>query len=99
MAVGFASRAASIGTRIAQAEKQGAADCTPRQLAAAKSELVRVRQEATSARTSLNETEAAFLRAESLADGLVVNRQLAASRESGACRSEPPPTPVTAGRQ
>ncbi|MGE5189301.1 MAG: hypothetical protein ACM3NF_04525 [Gemmatimonadota bacterium] len=71
MAGMFARRAAAIRARIAEAERRGTRTCSAEELARAKSELDRAYRDALGARTSLQEADVAFARAEKVADGLL----------------------------
>lgn len=71
MAGAFAKRAAAIRARIAEAERRGPGICPPSELARAKSELESAYRGALGARSSLQETDMAFARAEQAADGLL----------------------------
>lgn len=71
MAEAFAKRAAAIKARIAEAEQTAARKCSPDELARARSELQRACREALGVRSTLQETDTAFARAEKVVDGLV----------------------------
>ncbi|PWB63075.1 MAG: hypothetical protein C3F14_08750, partial [Deltaproteobacteria bacterium] len=80
MAATYAKRGALIGEKIADAERMGARDCTPSELARAKAELDRARSDATGIRSGIQETDASFARAERIADALLANRQFASQK-------------------
>lgn len=71
MAAAFARRAAAIKARIAEAERRGPGNCPPELLARAKSELDSAYRDAMGVRSSLQETDMAFARAERAADNLL----------------------------
>lgn len=79
MAGRFASRAAAIGNKIAEAERNGAGNCFPGEIASAKKELERAFIDARMVRASLPETVSSFDRAERLADSLLMPRRFASS--------------------
>ncbi len=87
MAASYAKRASAIGTRIAETERIGAEECSPGDLALAKSELELARREAGGVRTSLLETESLFRRAEQAADSILSIRRVA-SVKGTVCPSE-----------
>jgi hypothetical protein len=87
MAATYAKRGALIGEKIADAERMGAMDCTPGELARAKAELDRARRDAAGIRSGIQETDASFARAEQIADALLANRQFA-SRKGIRCFPE-----------
>jgi hypothetical protein len=82
MARRFATRSAVIGSKIAEAERKGAADCSPDKVARAKRELERAFIEARMVRSPLSETVSSFDRAERTAESLVP-RRFASSRGGG----------------
>jgi len=69
----YAKRIAVMGVKIAEAERMGAEESAPRELARAKYELDRARMDATGVRSGIQETEASFARAEHTADTLLGN--------------------------
>jgi hypothetical protein len=69
----YAKRIAAMGVKIAGAERMGAEERAPRELARANSELDRARMDATGVRSGIQETEASFARAEQTADTLLGN--------------------------
>jgi hypothetical protein len=77
MTATYAKRGALIGEKIADAERMGAKDCSPSELARAKAELDRARVDAAGIRSGIEETDASFARAEQIADALLANRQFA----------------------
>jgi hypothetical protein len=85
MARRFASRTTSIGSKIAEAERLGAGDCSPSEVARAKRELERAFIEARTVQHTLPETELSFDRAERVANFLLEPHQFASSR-GGACQ-------------
>lgn len=87
MAATYAKRGALIGEKIADAERMGAMDCAPSEVARAKSELDRARRDAAGIRSGIQETDASFARAEQIADALLANRQFA-SRTGIRCYPE-----------
>lgn len=88
MAEIYAKRTAVIGAKIAEADRIGAGECSPSELAHAKSELDRARRDAAEVvRTGIQETERSFARAEKIADTLLTHRQFA-SRNGFKCYPE-----------
>jgi hypothetical protein len=77
MAPTYAKRAASVMAKISEAELMGAKECQPGELAQAKDELDRARRDAAGVRSDVQETDAAFARAEQVAEGLLTKRQFA----------------------
>jgi len=77
MAPTYAKRAATILTRITEAERMGAGQCEPSELVRAKSELDRARRAAAGVRSDVRETDASFARAQQVADALLTKRQFA----------------------
>jgi hypothetical protein len=75
----FNERAIEISAKIAEAERLGARDCAPRELARAKVELVRVRHETQEPYYPTDWMHAEFDKAEKAADGLLEKRRQAAS--------------------
>ncbi len=73
----FARRAAAVMAKITEAERMGAKDCQPGELAQAKAELSRARADAAAVRKGVQETDAAFAKAEQAADSLLTKRQFA----------------------
>lgn len=71
MAGEFAKRAAAIRARIAEAERRGPGSCAPAEIARAKSELNSACRDALGVRSSLQETDMAFARAERAAEQLL----------------------------
>jgi hypothetical protein len=78
MAARFAARTTAIGSRIAEAERMGAGNCSPDAVARAKRELERAFIDARMVRSTLPETVSAFDRAERAAESLAP-RQFASS--------------------
>ncbi|HEY7586454.1 MAG TPA: hypothetical protein VH866_08095 [Candidatus Deferrimicrobiaceae bacterium] len=77
MAPAYAKRAATVMAKIAEAERMGAKDCQPGELAQTKAELNRARADAAGVRKDVQETDAAFAKAEKAADSLLTKRQFA----------------------
>lgn len=73
----FTERAGAIVTKIREAERMGAGDCAPGKLEEAKAEVSRARREAADVRSSVQETESAFLKAEQAANVLLAGQRFA----------------------
>jgi len=85
MARRFAARATAIGSKIAEAERMGAGNCSPGEVARAKRELERAFIEARTVQSTLPETVLSFDRAERMAEFLLEPHKFASSR-GGSCQ-------------
>ncbi|HEY5912068.1 MAG TPA: hypothetical protein VJA21_15805, partial [Verrucomicrobiae bacterium] len=74
----YETRVALLGARIAESERLGAGDCSPRELLAAKLSLERARVVALGIRWSVPDAEAALSGAQQATEILVSQRQFAA---------------------
>ena len=79
MARNFAARAVAIVSKIVEAERKGAGNCSPGEIAWAKRELEQAFIEARTVQSPPRETVSAFDRAERLADSLRVPRHFAST--------------------
>lgn len=77
MTAAFETRSAGIMNKIVEAERMGAGECQPNELANARSELDRARRAASGIRAGVLETDAAFVRAEQAASALLTKRRYA----------------------
>jgi hypothetical protein len=84
MAPRLAARARAIASRIKEAERMGAGDCSPGDVSRTKAELEQAFMEARTTRSAPSETVASFDRAERFADYLLSERRFASS-SGGRC--------------
>ena len=84
MAPRLATRAAAIASRIAEAERLGAGNCSPSGVSRTRMELEQAFLESRTARSALSDAVASFDRAERFADYLLSERRFA-SRRGGGC--------------
>lgn len=80
MAPAYAARTTGIRNKIAEAERMGAQDCQPGELAGAKSALDHALRAASGARVGVPETDTSFAKAEKAADALLAKRVYAMQR-------------------
>jgi hypothetical protein len=76
----YAKRTVAVMAKISKAEKMGAGDCEPTELARTKAALDHARRDAAGVRASVEETDASFSNAERLADSLLTKRQYAMAK-------------------